>query len=497
MISLRPYQIQAVNDIREAYREHNRILLVMPTGSGKTCTFSFICASAVERGKRVLILSDRVEIFAQTLVAVSKHKIQICKIDAENKMVSQTALVYMAMVETFKRRLERYKHIKFDLIVIDEAHKAAFNKIMDAYPNTKTLGCTATPVGKSLHKYYTKLIQSIDIPELIEQGYLSPCRGFQMQDNFDDLVIDKTGEFSDQSQYAHFHKSKLYEGVIEKWIEKAKGKKTLIFNCNIAHAIHTTEAFNAAGIPSRCITSETSKQEREWILHEYDRGMFCVLNNANILIAGYDNPSIEVIIMNRATTAINVWLQAGGRGSRIFPGKSEFLLIDFGGNFSRHGLWNEPRKWSLDPPKKRNTLGAPAVKTCKQCGAIQAAAVRKCEFCGFIWEKTAAELKAGQLIEVSNQIRSAIPGKYISQCTVPELIELERAKVIKPAYCWRILRARGAQDIGDYARIKGYRDAWIIRQIEALEAEAGTDKNKRIQFFDKKINQVPLTPVGI
>lgn len=487
MIELRPYQINGISELREAYRNHNRILFIAPTGSGKTVVFSSICAAAIERGKTVLILSDRMEIFAQTIKTLAHHEIPVCKINADNSYISKDAKLFVGMVETFKRRMDRYSHIKFDLLIFDEAHKATFNKVMDAYQNTKTLGCTATPVGKTLHKYYTHLIQTIDIPELIEQGFLSPCKGFAMQDDFSDLKTDKSGEYTEASQFSHFHKSKLYDGVIEKYLEVAKGRKCLVFNCNIEHAENTTKAFNAAGIKSYCISSHTSDQERAWILSEYDRGAFLVLNNANILVAGYDNPSIECIIMNRATGVINVWLQAAGRGSRIFPGKSFFTLLDFGGNFDRHGLWCEARKWKLEAPKKRKKgLGAMPVKSCKQCGAMMSAQVRQCEYCGFIFQPTEAELAQGRLVEVTNRIRERIPGKYVSQLTVPELVELEKTKQMKPAYVWRVIRSKGTEALYQYAEIKGHRPEWAARQLEAMEHEGVT------QFADKKINEIEM-----
>lgn len=490
-INLYPYQQQAVSDLREAYREHLRILLVAPTGSGKTVVFSHIAAAAIERGKRVLILSDRTELFKQTIKAATRHNIPICKIDPDTRLIHVDALLFIGMVETFKRRIDKYAQIKFDLIILDEAHKSAFNKVMDAYPNTKTLGCTATPVGKTLHKYYSHMVQTVDIPDLIRDGFLSPCRLHVMEDDFSDLKTNKEGEYTEESQYSHFNKNKLYDGIIDAWLSKAKGKRTLVFNCNVAHAEKTTAAFNAAGIKSHCITSNTSDTEREWILSEHRRGAFHVLNNANIFIAGYDDPGLECIMMNRATAVINVWLQAAGRGSRILPGKPFFSLIDFGGNFERHGFWDEPRVWTLGPPKKRKKgLGAAPVKSCKACSAVLPAMARECPYCGFRYEPTEKELAQGRLVEVTNKIREAIPGKYTSQLTIPELIELEKTKQLKATYVWRVLRSRGALAIGEYARIKGYMDQWIIRQIEAMENE--TADGNRVEFMDKKINEIEL-----
>lgn len=346
MIKLRPYQLDCINELRDGFKEHKRQILCLPTGAGKTVVFSSIAYQVVEKNKRVLILTDRQELFKQTFKSIEKLNIPICKINPENKNTPKEAKLFVAMVETFKRRINDFLEYGFDLIICDECHKSAFNKVFDMFPEVMVLGVTATPVGKHLFKYYTNLIQGIDIPELIQQGFLSQCIGYEMQDDFSDLKTDKSGEFEENSLFQHFNKKKLYEGLVEQYLAKANGKKTLIFNCSIEHTLITTRAFNAAGITSYAITSNTSKEEREYILNEFDKGSFTVLNNANILVAGYDNPGIEVIIMNRATTSLPVWLQAAGRGSRIFPGKQRFMIIDFGGNFTRHG-WGRTKNMGI------------------------------------------------------------------------------------------------------------------------------------------------------
>lgn len=494
--SLRPYQSQGIAELREAYRKHLRILFVAPTGSGKTVIFSQICASAIERGKRVLILTDRIEIFGQTLRTMAHHQIPVCKIDADNKRIDSGAQLFIGMVESFKRRLPLFSAVKFDLIICDEAHKAAFRRIFDAYPETHVMGCTATPVWKEQHKYYSHMVQTVDIPELIQQGFLSPCRGYEMQDDFSDLETDNSGEFTEASQFSHFSKSKIYDGLIKEYMARCQDRKTLVFCVNIEHIEQTVRAFNTVGIKAYGISSRTSDQERDWILSEYKRGAFRVLVNANIFVAGFDEPSIDCIMINRATTSLSFWLQSAGRGSRVYPGKRDFLLIDFGGNFSRLGLWDEPRTWTLAPPKKRKKgLGAAPVKSCKACSAMLPAMARECPYCGYLFAPTEKELAQGKLVEVTNRIREGIEGRYVSQLTVPELIECEKTKVLTPKFVWRVLRGR-EHGLAQYAEIKKYRDHWLALQYEAADAEKLADKEARergeiIRKADWKINEVP------
>ena len=489
-MQLYPFQNTGVNNIRESFRNNKRVLYVAPTGSGKTVTFSYICAKAIEKGSTVLVLSDRVEIFKQNLRSVSKHNIKACLIDAKNKRIDPESKLFFGMVETFKRRINLFKNIKIDLIIVDEAHKQVYYKVFDSFPDVKTLGVTATPVGKKLHLYYNTLIQSIDIPELIEHGFLSSCIGYQMQDDFSDLQTDNSGEFTEQSNFEHFSKARIYDGLIDKYLEKAHGKKTLVFCVNIEHCIQTAKAFNAAGIKAYCLTSETSDTERAWILNEYGKS-FTVLINANILVAGFDDPSIEVVIFNRATNSLPVWLQGCGRGSRIFPGKTHFMVLDFGGNFSRHGLWSQPREWSLTPPKKKKKgIGAVPIRECKSCGAMLPAQQRKCNFCGFEISEKEAELLKGQLVEVAAPkgpppVNPEVVGRKISDLSVSELIELETSKAIKPVYCWRVLRSKGEASIIEYANAKKYKNSWIWRQTQTM-AEEQMDHGST-QFNDFKI----------
>ncbi len=497
MLQLRPYQVKAIADLREAWRNHQRILLVMPTGSGKSLTFSQICAATIANGKTVLCLSDRTEIFEQNIRAVAGHNIPVCRIDADSKHIPNAAKLFFGMVETFKRRMPNYAHIKFDLIIVDEAHKNAYNKVFDAYPNTRVLGCTATPVSKTLHKHYTHMVQFIDIPELIEQGYLAPCKGFEMQDDFSDLDTDSTGEFTDATNFIHFNKSKLYDGVIEEWQKRAAGKKTIIFCVNIEHANNTAAAFNSIGIKAYAVSANTPTNERNWIMNQYNAGAFPILVNANIFVAGFDGPSIECVVFNRATGSLPFWLQGCGRGSRPLPGKPFFLVLDFGGNFTRHGLWDEPRQWSLEPPnKRRKTLGAAPIKSCPNCEAILPLMARICPHCNNIFLPTEKELAAGRMVELTNKIREGIEGKYISQLTIPELIELERTKQLTSKFVWRVLRGRGGPGLSQYAEIKKYKDKWLMLQYEAAEAEKLADQEiirqgGKISKADWKINEVP------
>lgn len=488
--ALRQYQDQAITDLRESLKLNKRVILALTTGGGKTVIFSSIVAGAASKGKKVLIITNRVELFKQTFKAIDRHDIPVCKIDAKNKRIDLSSNIFIAMIETLKRRAKMFTDFKFDLIIIDECHLNSFNKIFELWPDTKVIGCSATPCTPTLHKYYQEIVQPIDTLELISQGFLVPCKAYQMQDDFSDLKTDKSGEFTNASLDSHFRKSKLYEGVIDAYVSKCNGSKAICFNVNIEHTLEMTRAFNAAGIPSRAITSITSEEERNSILSDFKHGHFLVLNNCGILTTGFDEPSIETVILNRATGSLILFLQMIGRGSRLHIGKNYFTVLDMGENHNRFGLWMQNREWSLDPPKKKKKkLSVAPVRECKSCGAILPVQQRKCEFCGHEMTDKEKELLKGELVEVKApeipKVRAELIGLNVSECSIADLIELEASKAIKSSFAWRILRSRGEADVIAYAGLKGYRNGWIARQLEILDFEAingGTEfKNIKIK----------------
>jgi len=493
MIELRQYQVNGVQLASEGFRQHKRQIFVLPTGGGKTVIFSDIAYKAVNKGKTVLVLTDRVELFKQASTALGRNNIPICKINADSKILHKDAKLFVGMVETVARRLAQLQDIVFDLIIIDECHKGNFFKIIDAFPDYNVLGFTATPKNKHLHKYYTNLIDVIGIDKLIEQGYLAPCHPFQMEDDFSDVKLQKSGDdYNEQQLFLHYNKSKLYAGVVEEYLKRCAGSKTLVFNVNIEHSDTMARAFTAAGIPSFSITSKTKDFDRVKILEGFSRGDFPVLNNCGILTTGYDEPSIETIIVNRKTASLPLWLQMCGRGGRIYPGKPYFTLLDFGKNHDEHGLWDEPRVWKLEEPKKKRKggIGAAPLKSCKQCKAVIPLMAAKCVYCGYVYDMADMVLKEGVLKEVKAmpRIPEQLVDRFIGDFSLQELKNLQEAKQHTAQLIWRVVRSKGVEAVKEYAKMMDYKYGWIMSQV--ADIEKAKEANKKIEFTNYKIKQV-------
>lgn len=465
MIKLRDYQNESVDLLSSGFRKHKRIVLCLPTGSGKTVVFSEIVRRAAERGTKTIVLTDRTELFKQTIKSLGRIGVAVEEISPNKKNTFLDAVIYVGMVETLKRRKELLELLNPSLLIIDEAHKGNFTSILESFENTRVIGATATPKGKHFAKYYTEIIQNIDVPELVEQGFLVDCKPFQMQDDFSDLQT-KAGEFTSDSLDLHFNKPQLYDGVIENWRKFANDKKTICFNVSIKHTIAVNQAFLDAGISSEFITSKTKKEDRERILKAFTNGHFKVLNNCGILTTGYDEPSIECVIMNRATKSLPLWLQCVGRGSRLYPNKNEFILLDFGGNHTRLGMWNEPRTWSLIEKKKRASSEVTPSKSCPKCDAIVFASARICRYCDYVFPMDATELKEGVMVEVVPQ---RLKGSRISELSIYDLIELQNTKKLKASFVWRVIRSFGENDLRIYAKEMKYKDGWIYNQLQKMD----------------------------
>lgn len=481
MLSLRPYQVEATDRIRQSFGAGQRkVIICLPTGGGKTVVFSSIVAQTAARGKRVAILTDRIELLTQAGGSISRMGVDYEVISAKTKYINTAARVYIGMVETFFRRLKWYPQLRnIDLLIIDEAHKGSFKKLFKEISETTfVIGATATPLATSkadpLKNYYQNCINPVQIQELIDLGFLCDCRTFSAQIDMDALEVDGKGEYTDESQ-----RKALYSGVVEKYEQFAAGTKCICFNINVAHSLQVTAEFAARGYIAEHLDGETPTHERARIIAAFKRGEIQILNNVGILNAGFDDPATRTIIVNRATTSVSLWLQMAGRGSRPHPesGKSEFTLIDMGGNWSRLGLWEMERDWVklfFHPPKKRDGGAAP-VKTCPACESILQASARVCKYCQHEFEIQVAEPIEAEFVQVN------APRKPWKEQTIPELLLTQEVKKYKFGWLMRQLRERSEtmgefeSQLSELARIKNYKHGWVRHQLANFNSESQTD----------------------
>lgn len=481
-MQLRPYQDKAITDIRTKFQEgKKRVIFCLPTGGGKTVVFSSMAKQAVEAGSRVMILTNRTELLTQAGGTLAKVGLKPELIAAGQRYLKPSK-AYVAMVETLYRRVNRLSFRqslgKLDLIIIDEAHIGAFRKIIEAFPDSHIIGATATPLSASkkhpLNDLYDDIVEPVTISELVRDKFLMPAKTFGAKEEIGKLAV-KNGEYTDQSQMDHFGKKSHYDGVVIQYEKLAPGKKAICFCVNQEHAVKTAEAFNEAGISARFLISDKKQcpdSERAVIKKDFAAGKFQVLVNCGILTTGYDEPSIQCVIVDRKTKSLPLWMQMCGRGSRIYPGKENFTIIDMGSNFLEHGLWQQDTDWSeiFHNPIKSNSnvkFEAPT-KKCPKCDFAMHPTAKSCEECGYSFPPPEQKFeKATEFIEVTlDKWMGYDLNREEKEMSVEELEFLGNARGYKPGWLHRKLRTRGREALAEYAAMKGYKSGWVQHQMK-------------------------------
>lgn len=467
-MKLRPYQSELIRLTGTLLCKHNKVIMCAPTGSGKTVMFSSIIARhlAKDMFNRVLVLTHRTELFTQTIKAIASAGTTVAELKAGTKTTrehTETRCI-VAMVETLKRRAELPG--VFSLVICDEAHRADFKPIIDKLPETTlVLGATATPISASkknpLKYTYQNIAISVDIPALIEQRYLSKPISYKAKFDESDLKT-RAGEFTDDSQIRALGTKMAFTNLIDLWKTHCDNLKTLVFCVNKAHTIETYQAFKSDGIAAEYVLS--GDKERDAKFDRFKSGETQVLLNCEIATTGTDIPEIECILINRSTKSLPLWLQMVGRGARVIPNKKDtFTILDFGGNIDRHGLWETQYDWKdifFNPTKF--TPGVAPVRECESCEAIISTSTRICPYCGeaqpSVEEKQRQDIVA-ELVEATGR---DLFGRRISDLTVQELIELEKRKILKASFVWRVVRTDGKLE--QYWRARGHNKFWYFRQ---------------------------------
>lgn len=461
---LRDYQINLIQGLRERISNGDtRNIAVLPTGGGKTFVFCSIAKSAFDRGRRVLILTDRVELMKQAGGSLRAFGLEPITIEAGRSPYLKGSL-YTAMIETMKRRLDKpaYRHFlaSCDLVIIDECHNRNADKLMPFFrDDAKILGFTATPsrMGRKnqLGELYESLTVGIGIDSLVKEGWLSTPEYYGVKTDLSGIHT-KRGDWDQKEVADRFSRAKVYRGVVDNWEEHSLGRKTLVFASNIANSREVVEEFLSRGHNARHLDADVPKGERAGILEWFKETPGAILSNCGILTTGFDEPTIETVILYRATKSLTLFLQMCGRGSRVHEpsGKTKFQILDFGNNILTHGFWHEPRTWTLDQDGEERPIGAPMVKNCEECEAFIPIQAIVCPECGHVHEKAKHEQETArlQLLDPREARMEADRGDLTKKAA------LCRAGVVKAHYVLHNLRS--FEDVKKFVDMMGYSPWW-------------------------------------
>jgi DNA or RNA helicases of superfamily II len=376
---LRPYQTKAIDLMRTSIAAgKKRVILCAPTGSGKTVMFTYMVARALERGKQAIIFTDRVELLKQSNGSLDLFGIKPTLIEASKTRLDVSGNCFIAMAQTFSRRKDAIEYTdllnRMDLVIIDEAHKQTFNPLLPYInPKAVVIGATATPLRRGnqecLSKFYQALHNPVQVGELIRQGFLASPITYGMTMDLSGIRM-KGNDYDTEQMASVYSKRKVFDGVVRNYGRHCKGKKAILFASNIASSKEVCNALLIAGHNARHVDGDMGKQERADVLAWFKHTPDAILCNCDLMTTGFDEPTIEVVILYRATASLPLYMQMVGRGSRVTATKREFTILDFGNNVNHHGFWEASRDWSLKKKRKKKSDGVGGAKNCKGCEAI-------------------------------------------------------------------------------------------------------------------------------
>lgn len=378
-IQLYEYQKDMLRQIEDAFVTHQSVMVQMPTGTGKTVLISEVVKREERRVKNpcVWIVVHRRELVEQIKETLERRL--GTSLDAERE---KSSVIEVFSIQWLSRHYQEFDE-QPTLIVIDEAHHAVaktYEEVMNAYPNAKKLGVTATPcrlTKRGFTDLFEVLLCSHSIPKFIKEGYLSDFDYISLNPNSEDQKkIDGLEKRAADGDYNIAEMQEVLDckpsiGRLYQTIKDfASGKKGIVYAINIEHAEHIAEYYREQGLAAVAISSKTPKEERRRMIELFKEGSagdkpYCaslslittvgqdetpkeiqILVNVDLFGEGFDCPDVEFIQLARPTLSLAKYLQMVGRGLRVAKGKECCTLLDNVGLYRLFGLPTTDWDWS-------------------------------------------------------------------------------------------------------------------------------------------------------
>lgn len=487
----RPYQNRGMTEIRHEYMAgHRCVLYVLPTGGGKTATFSMITVGASKKGNRTWIVAHRRELVNQASSTLDKfgvaHGIVLA---GETPLPHLTTQV--CSLQTVVGRVG--KITPPDFIVFDEAHHAtsgSYKKIMEAYPSAKILGVTATPCrtdGKGLGDVFQSMIVGPSTADLTNEGYLSSARYYCTPCQADLTGIAKRGGDYVREDLADAMDQRAITGdAIEHYRRICDGVPMIVFCVSVQHAKDVAAEYIAAGYRATYVDGGLAEEDRTDRLNGLGTGKYQIVTSCDLIGEGLDIPNVVAAQLLRPTESLALHLQQIGRPLRpvyaagmpletaedrlaaIASGpKPCAFVLDHVGNCGasvggvwepKHGFAVSPREWTLTGKvKKPKTEADVLIKSCPDCFSVHEPA-NECPFCGHVYEVVRSrkiESVKGELVEVSREMieaeKQARRDDEKRAWTKADLIELAKKRNYKNPEFWAMMKLKGR-------KMKAYRN---------------------------------------
>jgi superfamily II DNA or RNA helicase len=411
MRELRPYQQDVIAAFERAVAFGRRVIIVAPTGAGKTVIAAEIIRRKLATRQKVLVLAHTREIIKQTSVKLFGNGVMHGIIQA-GLTPRPLEPVQVASIQTLWARAMRTDRMEIppaDLLVIDECHHCpatTYQRIIDSYPGAVLLGLTATPCrgdGRGLGGIFDAIVQCPQVPTLIEQGYLVKTRVYAPVDPDLRCVPTQGGDYVATHLADRMDRPKLTGDIVTHWHRYGERRKTVCFAVNVPHAMHIRDEFLKSGVRAEHIDGDTPKFERDAILSRLSTGEIELITNCMVLTEGWDMPEVGCCILARPTKKMGLYRQMVGRILRPAEGKVDAIVLDHSGAVFRHGFVEDHVAWTLDPDRRaespthnaRAREAGSRLLECSHCTAIRVAG-EACPCCGFLPKRPPRDVAFGE-----------------------------------------------------------------------------------------------------
>jgi DNA repair protein RadD len=410
-MKLRAYQRAAIDAIYGYFAEKaGHPIVVIPTAGGKSLVMAAFIREVLEQwpDQRILIVTHVRELisqnFAELLRLWPEAPAGIYSAGLGKRDLG--ARILFAGIQSIHRKA--YGVQQADLVLVDEAHliprtaDTMYRRFLEDLtvisPHLKIIGLTATPYrldSGMLHRgedaLFTDIAFEVSVRELIDQGYLSPLVSKSGATQLDVKGVGtRGGEFIQSQLQAAVDRDDVTRAAIDEVVAYgAERRSWLAFCSGVDHAGHVAQAIRERGISCATIFGHTPKAERDRTIAAFKRGEIRALASMGVLTTGFNAPSVDLIAMLRPTKSAGLYVQMAGRGTRLAPGKTDCLVLDFAGNVARHGPID-----AVNPHEPAAGGGGPPVKTCPDCRSILPAATRICPDCGHVFPPPEPRIEA-------------------------------------------------------------------------------------------------------
>lgn len=435
MYQLHEYQKKLVNQARLKLSSGNKsVLIVSPAGSGKSVVIAEIARLTQERGGNVMFTVHRKELVEQITQSFKNNGV-----DTDNCTIMTVGKI--------AHRLDKIP--KPTLIICDETHHSlakTYKKIYDYYSEVPRLGFTASPwrlSGQGLGDVYDTMVEGPTVGWLIDNHYLAPYNYYSVKlINDNELKKSSTGDYTNKSIDEAVGKT-IFGDVVKTYQEKINGQKTIVYAHSIEYSKLVAQQFNNAGIKAVHADSKTPAKKREHIMEGFRTGKIQVLSNVDLISEGFDVPDCTAVIMLRPTESLVLDIQQSMRCMRYRPNKTA-TIIDHVANYSRFGLPDSKRYWTLkdrNKTRKKSNTDSIAIKQCPKCFFVMKGSPSICPNCGESIKPDPVEM------DVKKDVNLQVITNYIVTKKVSEL--------------------HSYKELQEYAKAKNYKNGWVYYQAKA------------------------------